>query len=187
MNETLENIERRYSCRDFKSCLPSKEDLNAIADSAIASPSGMNLQKWRIIVVTNRELLNDMEEEAMGILKGSEDNSAYERIKSRGGKVYYNAPCMIIVAIDTATEKDMTEVDCGIVCQNIALAATSLGLGNVICGMAGLPFSGGRGEEFKEKFKFEKGYEFGMSVLVGYANTGKEPHEHDKSKIIFIE
>jgi len=187
MNEILKTIKNRYSCRDFKSDVPSKEDLNAIADAAIESPSGMNLQKWRIIVVTNKELLDDMEEEAMNIIKGFNDKSTYERIKSRGGKVYYNAPCMIIVTINTAVEKVMTEIDCGIVCENIAIAATSLGLGNVICGMAGLPFSGSRGAEFKERFKFEEGYEFGMSVLVGYANNSKEPHEPDRSKITFIQ
>jgi len=186
MNETLKTIETRYACRSFKPDMPSSEDLNVIANAAIESPSGMNLQNWKIIVVKNKKLIDDIEEEAMNILKNMEDNSAYERIMSRGGKVYYNAPCMIIVTIDTA-EKSFQEMNCGIVCENIALAATSLGLGNVICAMVGIPLGGDRGEEFKERLKFEKGHEFGIAVLIGYAKNEGKPHKPDTSKISFIE
>ena len=185
MNETLKTIRTRFSCRDFKSDMPSSEDLNAIVNAAVESPSGLNLQNWRIIVITNKELIDDFEKEAMNILKDMEDKSTYERIMSRGGKVYYNAPCMIIVTID-ATYK-LSQIDCGIVCENIALAATSLGLGNVICGMAEIPLTGERGEEFKNMLKFEKGHEFGMGVLLGYAKNEGKPHKLDTSKISFIE
>jgi hypothetical protein len=37
------------------------------------------------------------------------------------------------------------------------LAAHSLGLGSVICGMAGIPLSGLRGNDFKKRMKFPDG------------------------------
>ena len=187
MNETLEVIAKRYSCRDFKSELPSDEILQAIATAAIQAPSGMNRQAWRVIVVKDKQLIQDMEEEGRSYLASQEDPSTYNRIMDRGGRLFYGAPCMIVVPIDP-TQYGPALVDCGILCQNIALAATSLGIGNVMCGLAGLAFaSGNRSEEFTKRLGFPEGYAFGCSVLLGYANTTRQPHEPDQSKIIIIE
>lgn len=71
--------------------------------------------------------------------------------------------------------------------QNIAIAATSLGLGNVIAAMCATAFlEGDRTEEFKSKVNWPDGYEFGMGVLVGYAEAKKEPHEIDEAKLTII-
>lgn len=187
MNETLQVIAKRYSCRDYKEEMPADELLRAIAGAAAAAPSGMNRQGWQIIVVKDRELIHEMEAEAMSYLESQEDKSTYNRIMDRGGKLFYGAPCMIVVAIDP-TQYAASLIDCGIVCQNIALAATSLGLANVICGLTGTAFaSGNRSEEFSNRLGFPKGYAFGISVLLGYENTTKPPHTPDPEKITFIE
>jgi nitroreductase len=105
----------------------------------------------------------------------------------RGGRLFYGAPCMIVVPIDPK-QYDYAFVDCGILCQNIALAATSLGIANVICGFTAMAFASGiRANEFSKRLGFPDGYTFGCSVLLGYANTTKPPHAPDKDKIIFIE
>lgn len=126
-------------------------------------------------------MLDEMDAAAMDMLSKEEDKSTYNRFMDRGGKLFYNAPCMFLIA-----KKAGADLDCGIVTENIALAATSLGLGNVICGMAAMAFTTEKGEMFKEKI-IPEGYEFGMSVLVGYA-TNKEgtPHKADSSKIKYI-
>ena len=79
-----------------------------------------------------------------------------------------------------------SQMDCGILSQNIALAAHSLGLGSVICGMAGIPLNGPRGAEFKKRMLYPDNYEFGIAVLVGGANSGKEPHRHDFAKVTYV-
>jgi hypothetical protein len=61
-----------------------------------------------------------------------------------------------------------------------------MGLGNVICGMAGIPFSGTKGDDFKKRLKFPAGYGFCIAVLAGTAKTVKEPHELDMTKVTFI-
>lgn len=186
MNETLEVISKRYSCRDFKPDLPSDELLQAIAEAAIQAPSGMNRQAWRVIAVKDKELMQDMESEGLSYLAGMEDKSSYNRIMERGGRLFYGAPCMIVVPIDPAQYASAL-IDCGILCQNIALAATSLGIGNVICGFTGLAFASSlRSEEFSKRLGFPDGYSFGCSILLGYANTVRPPHVPDKDKITFV-
>ena len=187
MNETLEVIAKRYSCRDYKDEMPPDEALRAIAQAAVQAPSGMNRQAWRVIVVKDQALMRDMESEAMTYMAGMSDKTLYDRIMGRGGKLFYGAPCMIVVPIDQA-QKPGSTLDCGIVCQNIALAATSLGIANVICGLTGLAFASGlRAEEFSKRLHIPDGYAFGCSVLLGYANTAKPPHDPATDKLIFID
>ncbi len=187
MNETLKTIAKRYTCRDYKSEMPPDEILQAIAKAAIEAPSGMNRQAWRVIVVKDKALIRDMESEGMSYLANMEDRSSYDRIMDRGGKLFYGAPCMIVVPIDPA-QYGPALVDCGILCQNIALAATSLGIASTMCGLTGTAFASGlRAGEFAQRLRFPEGYAFGCSVLLGYANTPKPPHVPDKDKILFVQ
>ena len=185
---TIEAIHTRYSCRAFLDRMPSDTDLQTIAEAAAASPSGMNRQLWRIIVVKNKELIADLEAEGMKNIAATPDKGMHDRIMSRGGKLYYNALCIIVVPI-TKTEPAGAELfDCGIVSENIALAATSLDIDNLICGLAAFSFAGEKGAEFKQRLGFPEGYEIGIAVLLGYAaNPGGKPHELDLSKITIIE
>jgi len=186
MNEVLKTIAERYTCRDYKDQMPTYEMLQAIAQAAIEAPSGMNRQAWRVIVVQDKQLIEDLASEGISYLESLEDKSMYNRIMERGGKLFYGAPCMIVVPIDPK-QYGPALIDCGILCQNITLAAASLGLASTMCGLLGTAFaSGKRSQEFAKRLGFPEGYAFGCSVLLGYANTKKPPHIPDKDKIIHI-
>ena len=185
MNETLRIIKERYSCRDFAERLPTEEQITAIAQAAIQSPSGMNRQFWHVIVVTNKELISEMEKEGLDNLKNI-DESFYQHIMSRNGTLFYHAPCMVLFAIKTAQPPGAELIDLGIIAQNTILAATSLGLASLHCGCAAFAFTGDKNEYFKNKLGFPTGYECGMAVLLGYAKSTDMPHEPDQSKISFI-
>ena len=179
MNEVLKAIMERYSCRDFLPDALPKEQVDILIDAALASPSALNLQPWHIIAVTDKPLIEAMDEYAMS----DENMPYYERIKDRGGKMFYNAPCVLVIAIN---DSERAPLDAGIVSQNICLAAHSLGLGSCICGMMRIPLEGERGNEFISKLKFPEGMKFGMSVLVGKAKTQTTPHALDKTKITYV-
>ncbi len=185
---TLETIRTRYSCRDFSDNPPSDADLRIIAEAAVCSPSGVNRQLWRIIVVKNKLLIGEMEEEGMKTLKALPDRGMYERIMSRGGRLFYNAPRMIVVPVAKTNPAGAELFDCGIVAENIALAARSIGVDSLICGMAAASFAGERSGEFKRRLGFPEGYEIGIAVLLGCAaKPGGKPHEPDYNKITVIE
>jgi len=161
----------------------SDKHLQLIAESAVAAPSAMNMQPWRVIIVKNKELLAELEAEAVANL----DEAARERVMSRGGKVYYNTPCQVVIAIEGNHNK-WANIDCGIITQNIALAAESLGINSLICGMINYAFMGDKGQYFKERLGFPEGYEVGLSVLLGYADElgVKLPHELDMGKVSWV-
>ena len=183
MNETLKSIMARNSCRDFKSSPLTDEQVKAVVDAALAAPSAMNRQPWHIVVVTDKPLIEELDAEGMGIISANEDKTMYNRMKERGGKLLYNAPCLLYILSDGSA---WAPLDCGILCQNVALAAQSIGLSSCIVGMANMPLTGPRGDEFKKRLKFPDGYVFGIGILVGEPNTGKEPHELDTAKVTYV-
>jgi nitroreductase len=186
-NGAIDAIIHRYSCRNFTNKMPSYDDLETIAKAAVAAPSGMNRQLWRVIILKNKKLIEEMEKEGMRVMASMPDKSMYERIMSRGGKLFYNAPCMAVVPIAKAEPAGAELFDCGIVAQNIALATTALGIDSLICGLAAFCFAGESGEEFKKLLNFPEGYEIGIAVLLGYAKEPGKPHAPDFGKISFIE
>ena len=185
MNDTLKYIKERFSCRDFSEEIPSDEQMNAIVQSAIQAPSGMNRQLWHVIVVENADLIADMEKEGMIALEKMNPDM-YQRILSRGSSLFYNAPRMIVFAIKKAYPEGAELIDLGILAQNTVIAATSLGLATLHCGFVGLAFAGEKALEFKERLSFPEGYDCGMGVLIGYAKSTRLPHEPDNTKITYV-
>ncbi|MCL2371861.1 MAG: nitroreductase family protein [Defluviitaleaceae bacterium] len=183
MNETLKAIMERYSCRDFCGDRLADEQVQAIVEAALAAPSAMNKMPWHIVAVTNKGLIDEMDAAAIEAIGQWEDKGLYNRITERGGKIFYNAPCMVFILSD---DSNFAAVDCGIATQNVALAAHGLGLGSVICAMAKIPLDGPRGSEFKKLLKFPEGYNFGMAVCIGRVNSGKPPHILDHNKATYI-
>ena len=187
MNDTLQTIEKRYSCRAFSGQPVEREKLEAIARAAVQAPSGMNRQPWQVIVITDKALLDEMDAAGMATLEGA----ALERFIAWGGKLFFNVPCMFLIL-----KKPGADLDTGIITAHISLAATSLGLGNVICGMARIPYNGEKGEEFRSRIGIPEGWELGMTVLVGYEAENahdsarfslREANHPDMNKVRFLD
>jgi len=187
MNETLRLINNRYSCRAFSAKLPPEDDIDDIILAGIMAPSGMNRQGWHITAVTNPELLADMEKTGYEMLCAQASPEMKERLEKRGGTIFYNAPCMIFLSIEPS-ESGMAEyIDLGILAQNIVIAAESLGLATLHCGLAGYLFTSDRADEFEKKLKFPEGYVHGLAVLVGYPEGERGmPHVAELYKHSFI-
>lgn len=178
MNETLLSIMKRYSCRAYTGEAIKDESLALMVRAAMAAPTGMNRQPYQVIVLKDKTLIDQMDKECMERLKS--DPPAYQRFMDRGGKMFYNAPAMFIIAMAPGSQMDV-----GIVAQNIALAATSLGLGNCHCGMARLAFESDKKEAYEKRLGFLEGYTFGLAVLVGNSAKETAPHEPDMEKVSY--
>ena len=183
MNDTLKVIADRYSCRDFKDTPLSDGQIETLVNAALAAPSAVNRQPWRLVVIRDKTLIDELDVEGMAVLAASEDKDTYDRMLSRGGKLFYGAPCLIYILSDGSK---WGMLDSGILCQNIAIAAQSIGLATCIVGMAAIPINGPKGGEIKRRLKFPEGVEFAVGILAGTANSGKEPHELDPGKVVYV-
>ena len=183
MNEVLKAIAERNSCRDFAGTPLTDEQIKTIINAALAAPSARNIQPWHITMVTDKKIVDEIDVEGMSILAAAEDKASYEHMMERGGKLLYNAPCLVIITNDGS---HYAAIDSGILCQTIVLAAQSLGLATCIVGMAGVPLNGPRADEFRKRLKFPDSHAFCIGVLIGTGNTGKEPHEPETDRVTII-
>jgi nitroreductase len=95
---------------------------------------------------------------------------------------------MVVIPTGKAEPPGAEFFECGIIAENIALAATSIGIDNLVCGIAAFSFAGDRNDEFKRRLGFPDGFEIGLTVLLGYAAYADgKPHAPDYGKISYIE
>jgi len=186
MNDVLKTIEQRFSCRGYTGQPVAEGDVRAIAKAGLQAPSAKNFQPWKIIAITDKGIVDKLDARGMEYLKSLEDQRMYELFMQRGGKVFYNAPSLFLVLKEEKPEGNWVDIDCGILTQNMTLAADSLGLSTCIVAFAAFAFKGSDAEEFKKMVKWPAGYDFAMGLLVGEGNNTKEPHEIDWDKVIFV-
>lgn len=111
----LDNIFARKSVRNYTDEPVSPEQVETILKAAMAAPSGMNMQPWRFVVVTDQKVKDKL---AIGF-----------------NKMIAKAPVVIIVCGKTtnklgAPNKNWT-ADCAASTENLLLAVEALGLGAV--------------------------------------------------------
>ncbi len=180
---TLQIIAQRHACRAYAPTPVPYATLRAIAEAGVRAPSALNRQPWRLVLIQDKAVIDEID--ALGLARLREqDEAGYNRIQGRGGKLLYDAPAMIVVAVQPQPGRLSADLDAGIVASHLTLAATSLGIGSVICGLAHLAFDGPDGARLQAHLGFPEGFEFGISVLLGNPVAPGEPHAPDYAKII---
>ena len=118
MNEIIKAMKERRSIRKFRPDIPSKEDLQQIAEAGLYAASGRGMQAVITIAVTNKEL-RDRTSDANRRIMGAPE----------GVDPFYGAPVIFVVLAD---KNRLTYIcDGSLVIGNMMLAAHSLGLGSI--------------------------------------------------------
>ena len=111
-NPVIQNILQRKSVRSYDARAVEDGKIEALLEAGMAAPSGKNAQPWDFVVITRREILDEMAE------------------RLPYAKMLREAPVAIAVCADR-TKSPYWYVDCAAATQNILLAAEALGLGAV--------------------------------------------------------
>lgn len=179
-NQTLNAIFTRSSIRAYKDEPLTEEELKTLESVALATPTAMNRQSQRYFFVTDKQLIKDIEV-AVGEVIREGDEQMYKNFCERGGKVMYDAPLFVVVAIDQSGR--FSRVDAGIAVGALAIAAQSMGLSSVILGMPRMAFEGPRGKELSERIGIPEGLEFEIGIAIGHAAMEKPQHESDPNHV----
>lgn len=122
INPTLETIFNRTSIRSYSDQKVEKDQIMTLLKAGMSAPSAVNKQPWEFIVIDDKDLMGKIGDE----------------FKNAG--MVKKASCAIIVCGDMnlTLGGDVQEFwvqDCSAATENILLAAHSLGLGAVWCGV----------------------------------------------------
>ncbi len=148
MNPTLEAIKNRRSIRDYEQKPVPQDIINQIIAAGNQAPytSMTTTQPWRFVVVQNPELKQKLLQTTMPFWKQSIEPlkeaqpalykiamSLYDALEEPKDVIYYQAPVILFV-IGPADNP----VSCALACENIMIAAQSLGLGSCYVGFGAM-------------------------------------------------
>lgn len=176
MNPVQKAIMDRRSTRGFESAPLTADEMQALIDAALQSPSAMNKQPWHFTFLTDKQIMKDYSEAFRQIMLENANDFMKQRLQDPAYDLFMGAPLCVFVTAENIPGAWTLGVDCGIAIENIAISAVGLGLGSVIVGMPRELFLSDRGEEFKIRMKIPENHEYFMAILVGRPTVTKEAH-----------
>lgn len=177
-NETIETIMSRRSVRKYQDRKVEREKLERIAECGINAPSAINKQPWQVRIVDNEEYIN-------GVTQVFTAKDSTAKSDPNFKNMFRNAPAVIFIA----SPKDGSgQLDCGLLGENIVLAAKSLGLGT--CCLGGpirFMTSDPDAAEYVKKLDLPDDYALLYAIAVGYPDEEPDAKPRDRSKVKFID
>ena len=171
MNEVLNIIKNRRSCRNFKSDMLPDEIIAQICEAGTYAPTGKNFQSPIIIAVTDKKLRDELSAMNAQIM-GKKDFDPF-----------YNAPVILIVLADKNIPTHV--YDGSLVMQNLMLAAESLGIGNIWIHRAKEEFETEQGKTILKKLGIEDKYVGIGHCAIGYSNCESNKPAPRKENYIY--
>ena len=148
MNQVIETINKRRSTRAYEQKPVPKKIITKIIEAGNQAPfaSATRSQPWRFIVVENPEFKQKLVQTTLPTWKHftgkmKEVNpeiynmgiALYNALDEPKDVVYYSAPTIIFVIGPKSND-----VCCSLACENMMIAATSLGLGSCYVGFGAM-------------------------------------------------
>lgn len=158
-------IMTRRSIRQYTDQEISRETLQAIADAGINAPNGQGRQAYEVRIVRDPQ-------------------PGGEGPQFRG--LFKGAPYVAFIAADTSY--DMSHVDCGLLGENMILAAWARGIGSCCLAqpvrlMKGTPEC----RPFLNSLDFSEGYELLYCIAFGYPAEEPDARPRKAEKVRIIE
>jgi len=168
----------RRSIRKYKEEVIERETLDTIMKCGINAPNGRGAQSYEVRVIDNPELLAEITKVMV------EKNP---KMAERPGfkNIFVNAPCVVFIAYDKGY--DLSQVDCGLLGENIILSAWEKGIGSCcLGGSVRMLKDTPEAAPFMERLGFSEGYELLYCIALGYPDETPEakPRKEDKVKYV---
>ena len=175
MNQTMQDLLTRRSCRKFKPDMVEKELIDQVIEAGLYAPSGKGLQSAKIIAVTNKELRDKIAEDNRQI--GGWDP---------GFDPFYGAPVILIVVADKSSPMYM--YDGPLAMGNLMNAAHALGLGSIWIHRAKQEFEMPYYQDLLKKLGLEGEYEGIGHCALGYAAApAADPIPRKDDRVFFVD
>jgi nitroreductase len=193
MNPVIEVIHKRRSIRAYASTPIPKNVINTIVEAGNQAPSTgrmvkgnvLQFQSWRFVAVQDPVFQQQLLATVTPIWKKFMENMQemdpalhanlmrlYETLPEPKDLVYYAAPVILFVIGPKANA-----VSCALACENIMLAATSLGLGSCYVGFGAMVTSN---TEIVQTLELTDGERIYGPIVLGYPKDAPEKRFMDQ-------
>ena len=184
-NAVIRAIMDRRSVRKYKPEPVPKEMLDVILHCGINAPNAMNEQRWEVRVTENKDFIDGVTK--VFVESAKDDERVQKMVEDPNFRnMFRNAPTVIFVA--GKADEMSSPIDCGLLGENIMLAAQSMGLGTCCLGSAaGFLKSNPGAADYLKQLAFSDGYELLYAIAIGYPDESPEAKPRDASKVRYID
>lgn len=174
----VKTIMERRSIRKYKPQPVEREKMQTIVECGVNAPNAMNRQPWEVRVVDNPDFINGVTE-----LYKKEQPKVAEDPNFKN--MFRNAPTVVFVGRDV--QSGSAEFDCGLLSENMMLAAQSMGIGSCCLGSPAAFMRSPAAAEYLKQLGFSEGYELLYCIAFGYPDEAPAAKPRDLTKIKFVE
>jgi nitroreductase len=154
MNEALQNLLTRRSCRAYQAEQIKEEELDAILEAGTYAATGMGKQSPLIVAVQKPEDVEAVQK-LNAAVTGNPD-----------AKTFYGAPTVVVVFGDPTVPFGVS--DGNLVIGNMLNAANAIGVDSCYIWRAKESFESEGGKALKEKWGIPEKYQGVGNVILGY-------------------
>ncbi len=179
-NETLKTIYQRRAVRKYKDQPVDKALMEQIIEAGRMAPSAMNRQPWKFYVLTDRKVIDSLSptifKVANKVLKWAHgiDHTIPTDL------IFYHAP--VVIFVTSPKRNEWAALDIGMCCQNMMLAAKSLGLDTCPIGFAKML-------EKTDKISIlgmSSSEQIQLAIIVGYGDEDPPVHDRKKDNVKYL-
>ncbi len=184
-NTIIKNIKERRSIRNFEEKKIDKEELKEIIQAGKYAPSATNDQPWKFIVITKKEMIQELSNQIREELKKLLKWRFIKKFKikqlrnidilkfifvvafSKTDMIFFNAPALVLILTQ---DKLFYDESCACCAQNMMLAANSIGIGSCWIGFASVL---GLNKKILENIGIPYNHHISAAIIFGYPREKK--------------
>ncbi len=173
MNETMKAILERRSTRHYTADPVSREDLEQILEAGLWAPTARNEQEIKIAVMSDP----------------SERQAFREAFAAKDGRprfANFDYGCPVFLFLYGDKDFPYTEMDSGIVVENMAIAAESLGLGSVIIGCIRDFMRSEAAQPWRERIGMTEQDLFTVGLCIGHIEKPTQKQERKEGRVVIL-
>ena len=170
MNETLQILKNRRSCKSYQARQITDAELDAVLEAGTYAPTGRNQQSPILVAIQDKETIAKLSKLNASIMGADTDP-------------FYGAPTVVVVLADKNWPTRVYDGSC--VMENLMVAAESLGLGSRWIHRAKEEFESEEGKALLKAWGIEGEYEGIGHCLLGYWEGEKPAAPPRKANYIY--
>lgn len=170
MNETLQILKNRRSCKSYQARQITDAELDAVLEAGTYAPTGRNQQSPILVAIQDKETIAKLSKLNASIMGADIDP-------------FYGAPTVVVVLADKNWPTRVYDGSC--VMENLMVAAESLGLGSRWIHRAKEEFESEEGKALLKAWGIEGEYEGIGHCLLGYWEGEKPAAPPRKANYIY--
>ena len=170
MNETLNILKSRRSCKSYQARQITDAELDAVLEAGTYAPTGRNQQSPILVAIQDKETIARLSRLNAAIMGADIDP-------------FYGAPTVVVVLADKNWPTRVYDGSC--VMENMMIAAESLGLGSRWIHRAKEEFESEEGRALLKSWGIEGEYEGIGHCLLGYWQGEKPAAPPRKADYIY--